>query len=86
MRSAAESITQEIRVEEKFAIATAKIRWQAVKGQTLPLLAGPAVLTKVNFPARALKLVEKAPARSARKGCSRRKAACSTWRCNMNCR
>jgi len=34
----AESITQEIRVEEKFALATARIRWHASKDQMLPLL------------------------------------------------
>ncbi len=54
----AESINQQIRVEEKFALATAKIRWHAIKGQKLPLLFEPAVLTHVNFPARALKLVQ----------------------------
>ncbi|MDB6064760.1 MAG: hypothetical protein JWR26_968, partial [Pedosphaera sp.] len=52
----AESIAQQIRVEEKFALATAKIHWQAVKGQALPLLFEPAVLTKVSYPTRALKL------------------------------
>ena len=49
--------------EEKFALATAKIRWRAVKGQRLPLLFDPAVLTQVTFPARSLKLVQ-APADS----------------------
>jgi hypothetical protein len=53
----AESIIQEIRVEEKFALATAKIRWHAQKGQVLPLLFEPAVLTRANYPAHALKLV-----------------------------
>jgi hypothetical protein len=52
-----DSVTQNIRVEDKFALATAKIRWQAVKGQTLPLLAEPAVLTHVTYPAHALELV-----------------------------
>jgi hypothetical protein len=61
----AESITQDIRVEEKFALATAKIRWQAFKGQMLPLLFEPAVLTRVTFPAKSLKLVP-APAGSRR--------------------
>ncbi|MDB6022524.1 MAG: hypothetical protein JWQ04_2381 [Pedosphaera sp.] len=54
----AESVTQQIRVEEKFALATAKIHWQAVKGQTLPVLFEPAVLTHITYPTRALKLVE----------------------------
>ena len=45
-----QSVTQQIRVENKFAMATAKIHWQAEKGQTLPLLFEPAVLTFVNYP------------------------------------
>jgi hypothetical protein len=52
-----DSVTQTIRVEDKFALATAKIRWQAVKGQTLWLLSEPAVLTHVSYPARSLELV-----------------------------
>src|SRR5438094_649668 len=62
-RILAESVTHNIRIEEKFALATAKIRWRAVKGQRLPLLFDPAVLTQVTFPARSLKLVQ-APADS----------------------
>jgi hypothetical protein len=58
-----DSVTQTIRVEDKLALATAKIRWQALKGQALPLLAGPAVLTHVVFPPRFLKL-EPGPAGS----------------------
>lgn len=54
----AETVTQQIRVEEKFALATAKIHWQAVKGQQLPLLFEPAVLTKITYPSAALKLVQ----------------------------
>ncbi|MEO6740864.1 MAG: hypothetical protein ABIP20_11460, partial [Chthoniobacteraceae bacterium] len=54
----AETVMHTIRVEEKFALATAKIRWQAVKGQRLPLLFEPAVLTKATFPAASLKLVQ----------------------------
>jgi hypothetical protein len=56
----AESIIQEIRVEEKFALATAKIRWQAQKDQVLPLLFEPAVLTRISYPANACKLVQSA--------------------------
>ncbi len=52
----AESVNQTIRIEEKFALATAKIRWRAAKGETLPLLFDPAVLTRVAYPTRALKL------------------------------
>ncbi len=54
----AETVTQEIRVEEKFALATAKIHWQAVKDQRLPVLFEPAVLTKATYPNAALKLVQ----------------------------
>ena len=61
----AESITQQVRVEEKFALATAKIRWTAVKGQRLPLLFEPAVLTHLDDPTRSLKLVS-APSDSRR--------------------
>ena len=34
----AESVTQQIRIEDQFALATAKIHWRAEKGQMLPLL------------------------------------------------
>jgi len=51
-----DSVTQTIRVEDKLALATAKIRWQALKGQALPLLSEPAVLTHVVYPVRSLKL------------------------------
>jgi hypothetical protein len=54
----AESITQQVRVEDRFVIATAKIHWQAVKGQMLPLLFEPAVLTRVSYPTNAVKLVQ----------------------------
>src|SRR5262249_1322510 len=56
LESRAESLTQEIRIEEKFALATAKLRWQAEKSQTLPLLFEPAVLTRASFPSNALNL------------------------------
>jgi len=57
-----ESVTQEIRIEDQFALATAKIHWTAEKGQVLPLLFEPAVLTRLNQP-KGLKL-ERAPAGS----------------------
>jgi len=59
-----ESVTQSIRVEDNYALATAKIRWQATKGQRLLLVAKPAVLTHINYSARTLKL-EEAPEDSA---------------------
>jgi hypothetical protein len=57
-----ESITQQIRIEDGFVLATAKIHWPAEKGEVLPLLFEPAVLTHVNFP-RSLQL-EPSPAGS----------------------
>lgn len=57
----AESVVQSIRVEDGFALATAKVRWTATKGQLLPLVFDPAVVTRVNFPEGKLKLVQ-APA------------------------
>ncbi len=54
----AESVRQEIRVEDKFAFASAKMRWGAIKTQRLPILSEPAVLTRINFPTNGLKLIE----------------------------
>jgi len=54
----AESVVQTMRVEEKFVSATAKIRWQAQKGQLLPLMFEPAVLTGISYPSNSLKLVQ----------------------------
>jgi len=54
----ADSVTQDIRVEDKFALATAKLRWQAEKGDMLPLLFEPTVLTRVDYPTNDLKLVQ----------------------------
>ena len=53
-----ESITQQARVEEQFALATAKVRWQAEKGQFLPVLSEPAVLTRITYPKADLTLVQ----------------------------
>jgi hypothetical protein len=58
LRPLAESVSQQTRVEEKFALSTAKLRWQAVKGQTLPVLLDPAVLTRINYPVKGLKLLQ----------------------------
>ncbi len=57
MAAVPESVTQEIRVDDQFASATVTIRWSATPGQTLPLLYEPAVLTRVSYPTKALKLV-----------------------------
>ena len=57
-----ESVIQQLRVEDGFATGVAKIHWQAEKGEALPLLFEPAVLTHVNYP-KSLKL-ESSPAGS----------------------
>ncbi|MSU62322.1 MAG: hypothetical protein EXS31_07990 [Pedosphaera sp.] len=54
----AESVIQQIRVQEDFVFGTAQIRWQAIEGQTLPLLHAPGVLTKIGFPPAAARLVQ----------------------------
>ena len=54
----AESVIQDVKVEEKFVFATAKIRWNAAKDQTLPLLFEPAVLTRIGYPTNTVKLVQ----------------------------
>jgi hypothetical protein len=53
----AESVTQQIEIDDQYAVATAKIHWQAEKGQLLPLLLEPAVLTHITLPAKSLTLV-----------------------------
>ena len=45
-----ESVTQQITIANDTATATAKIHWQAQRGDVLPLLFQPAVLTSVNYP------------------------------------
>jgi hypothetical protein len=59
----AESVTQDIRIEDKVALGTAKIRWQAEKGEVLPLLFEPTVLMHIDYPSNALELGQ-APAGS----------------------
>jgi len=53
-----ESIAHQVRVEDQFVLATAKIRWQAEKGQMLPVLCEPAVLTQITYPKDQLTLVQ----------------------------
>jgi hypothetical protein len=45
-----ESVTQQINISNDTATATAAIHWQAEKGDVLPLLFQPAVLTGVTYP------------------------------------
>ena len=54
----ASTVTQKVRVDEKFAIAEARLTWTALKGQILPILFEPAVLTGIAMPTNAVKLVE----------------------------
>jgi len=61
----AESVVQDIRVEDRFAFATAKIRWHAQKDQALPVLFEPAVLTRIQYPTNALRLVRTGPGAKA---------------------
>jgi hypothetical protein len=51
-------VRQQIRVEDNYALATARIHWQARRGDLLSALNDPAVLTQATFPSPALKLVE----------------------------
>jgi hypothetical protein len=57
----AESVLQDIRIEDKFAIAIVKLRWEAEKGETLPVLMDPAVLTRIVYPTNSLKLLQTPP-------------------------
>ena len=50
-------MTQDIRIEDKFALGAAAIRWQADKGDALPLLFQPTVLTRLDYPTNLLELV-----------------------------
>jgi hypothetical protein len=52
-----DSVTQTVRVEDTFVLGAAKIHWQAVKGQSLPLLSSNAVLTRVSYPPGTMELV-----------------------------
>jgi hypothetical protein len=54
----ADAIDQQVRVEGDFVFATANIRWQGAKGQLLPILHPPGVLTRITYPTDALRLVQ----------------------------
>jgi hypothetical protein len=41
-----EFVSQQMRIEDGFALVTARIRWQANQGAVMPLLSEPAVLTR----------------------------------------
>ncbi len=61
----ADAMVQRIRIEDRFALATGHIRWPASKGQLLPVVYEPAVVTRLSFPTNALKLIQ-APVGSKR--------------------
>ena len=46
----AESVIQNVRVEDDFVLGVVKVRWNATQGQSLPFLQQPAVLTRVEQP------------------------------------
>jgi hypothetical protein len=56
----ADRVNHEIRIEDKFVFGHVKIHWQAEKGQVLPLLFEPAVLTHIGYPAQELRLEQEA--------------------------
>jgi hypothetical protein len=51
------SVVQDLRVEDQYAAATARLHWDAKKGESLSLLSSPAVLTQLVLP-KGLKLLE----------------------------
>ncbi len=59
----AAAVSNDVVVAEDYASGRATLRWQAVKGQMLPLIFEPAVMTAIDYPTNDLKLV-RAPAGS----------------------
>ncbi len=54
----ADTVTHVIRVEKEHAFGQATLRWQAIAGQSLPLLKAPGVLTRVVFPNEFARLIQ----------------------------
>ena len=54
----AESVVQHIRVDDQFVSASAKVHWDALQDQMLPVLSEPAVLTRIVYPTNALTLIQ----------------------------
>jgi hypothetical protein len=54
----AEWVNQEARVEDRYVSVEARIRWQAEKGQLLPILFEPAVLTRLECPTNVAQMVQ----------------------------
>lgn len=54
----AASIVQEVRAEEEYVLGKARLQWQAIAGQTLPVLEAPGALTGFELIAGAARLVQ----------------------------
>lgn len=54
----ADSVIQHIHVDDRFASGSVTIKWQANKGEILPVIHAPGVITKIEFPASAARLVQ----------------------------
>lgn len=57
-KAIAATVTQTVRIDDKFAFAETKLTWSAIKGQLLPVIYEPAVLTDMVYPNNSLKLVD----------------------------
>ncbi len=64
-RPLAESVRNDVRIEDRFAVGTAQIAWHARKGQMLPVLFDPGVLTGIRYASNQVRLVQ-APAQAKR--------------------
>jgi hypothetical protein len=56
--SIAESVIQEARVEADFVFVKAALHWRADKGEALPILFEPGILTGISYPTNSLKLAQ----------------------------
>jgi len=57
----ADSVSQQIRIEDRYAQASARLHWRAERGQRLPILFEPAVLTRLDFASNSLRLERAVP-------------------------
>ena len=54
----AEYVMTDIRVEDRVALAATRVHWTARKGQSIPVLFEPAILTGATYPTNSLKLIQ----------------------------
>jgi hypothetical protein len=54
----AQTVVQQVRVEEGYAVASVAVHWEADKGEMLPILFEPGVLTSIRYPSNSLRLVQ----------------------------